>query len=389
MHDILIKSGRVIDPANNIDAPMDVAIDGGKIVSVAKNIPAAEGNKVIDARGKIVTPGLIDIHAHVCDSVVKNGAPVDVAGVRQGVTTIVDAGSAGQVNFPAFPKFIIPKARTTVYCFLHIGSTGLALQPELKGPWEVDPAETEATVRAYPDLIKGIKIRLVGAYVGTNGLELFKTAKKVAKNCGLPIMVHIGDTERKVPASLTREFLPLMEKGDILSHGFTAKQGSTMLEDGRFIPEFKAAIERGMIFDIAHGRFNCSYDVARRGMAQGIIPDTISSDLTLQSLKFKVFGLTVTMSKFLDLGLSLKQVVTMTTINPAKALGIASEKGSLTPGKDADVSILELLPGKWQLIDAENEVLTAKELISPYLTVKAGKVVLPKISARPENLASA
>lgn len=387
MHDLLIKGGRVVDPANNIDAPMDVAVDGDKIASVAKNIPATEGKKVIDAKGKIVTPGLIDMHAHVCDSVVKNGAPVDIAGVRQGVTTIVDAGSAGQVNFPAFPKFIIPKARTTVYCFLHISSTGLALQPELKGPWEVDPAETAAVVKAYPGLIKGIKIRLVGAYVGTNGLELFKTAKKVAKDCGLPIMVHIGDTECKVPASLTREFLPLMEKGDILSHGFTAKQGSTMRADGTFIPEFKAALERGMIFDIAHGRYNLSYEVARRGLAQGIMPDTISSDLTLQSLAFKVYGLFVTMSKFLGLGLSLNQVVAMTTINPAKVMGIAGRKGSLSRGKDADISILELVPGKWQLIDAENEVMTAKELIMPRLTVKAGKVVLPKLVALPENLA--
>ncbi len=387
MHDILIKGGRVIDPANNIDAPMDVAVDSDKIASVAKNIPATQGKKVIDAKGKLVTPGLIDMHAHVCDSVVKNGAPVDIAGVRQGVTTIVDAGSAGQVNFPAFPKFIIPKARTTVYCFLHIGSTGLALQPELKGPWEVDPAETTATVKAYPGLIKGIKIRLVGAYVATNGLELFKTAKKVAKDCGLPIMVHIGDTECKVPASLTREFLPLMEKGDILSHGFTAKQGSTMTGGGQFIPEFKAAIERGMIFDIAHGRYNCSYDVARRGLEQGIIPDTISSDLTLQSLTFKVYGLFVTMSKFLGLGLSLNQVVAMTTINPARVMGIAERKGSLGRGKDADVSILELVPGKWQLIDAENEVMTAKELIMPRLTIKAGKVILPKLVALPENLA--
>lgn len=387
MYDLLVKGGRVIDPANKLDALMDVAINGRKIAAVAKNIPEKDGKKVLDARGKIVTPGLIDMHTHVYDGGVKSGAPIDAAGVRQGVTTVVDAGSAGQAIFPAFPKFVIPKARTTVYCFLHICSTGLALQPEPGWAGQIDPAATTAMVKAYPGLIKGIKIRLVGDYLAREGLATFKIAKKVATDCGLPIMVHIGDTDCKVPASLTREFLPLMEKGDILSHGFTAKQGSTMLEGGKFIPEFKAAIDRGMIFDIAHGRYNFSYVVARSGLAQGIIPDTISSDITAPSLSFKVFGLPVTMSKFLALGLSLNQVIAMTTINPAKILGIAGEKGSLSPGKDADVSILELVPGKWQLIDAENEVMTAKELLSPYLTVKAGKVVLPKIFARPENLA--
>jgi dihydroorotase len=387
MYDLLVKGGRVIDPANKRDGLMDVAVNGRNIAAVAKNIPEKDARKVLDARGKIVTPGLIDMHCHVYDGGVKNGAPIDTAGVRQGVTTVVDAGSAGQAIFPAFPKFVIPRARTSVYCFLHICSTGQAIQPEPGWAGQIDPSATTAMVKAYPGLIKGIKIRLVGDYLAKEGLATFKIAKKVAKDCGLPIMVHIGDTDCKVPASLTREFLPLMEKGDILSHGFTAKQGSTMLEGGKFVPEFKAAIDRGMIFDIAHGRFNCSYAVARNGLAQGIIPDTISSDITLQSLAFKVFGLTVTISKFLTIGLTLNQVITMTTINPAKALGIDGEKGSFAPGKDADISILEFIPGKWQLIDAENEVLTAKELVTPFLTVIAGKVVLPKIFARPENAA--
>ncbi len=383
MYDLLIKGGRVIDPAQDTDAVMDVAVNGDKIAAVSRDIPAAEGSKVIDAKGKVVTPGLIDLHCHVYDGVCQNGAPVDAAGVRQGVTTVVDAGSAGQAIFPAFPKFVIPKARTTVYCFLHISSTGQALQTELKGPWEVDPAATAAMVKAYPGLIRGIKIRLVGEYVAKEGLNLFKTAKKVAKDNGLPVMVHIGDTENFAPASLTREFLPLMEKGDILSHGFTARQGSTLQGDGVFVPEFKDALARGMIFDIAHGRFNFSYDVYRRGIAAGIMPDTISSDLTSRSMTATVWGLPVTMSKFLGLGLSLNRVIAMTTVNPAKAIGIAGEKGSLRPGMDADISILELVPGKWQLPDAEKQVLVANELIMPRLTVKAGKVVLPKLVALP------
>ncbi|MFH1639297.1 MAG: amidohydrolase/deacetylase family metallohydrolase [Chloroflexota bacterium] len=385
MYDILIKDGRVIDPAQGIDAVMDIAINQDRIALVSRNIPAGDGRKFIDAQGMIVAPGLIDMHCHVFDSVARNGVAVDTAGVRQGVTTVVDAGSAGQAVFAAFPKYIIPTARTSVFCFLHLGSLGLCLQPELREEAEIDTAAAGQVISSYPELIRGIKLRLVGDLVARNGLEIFKTAKKLAADFHLPVMVHIGDTACQVPASLTREFLPLMEKGDILSHVFTARQGSTMCPDGTFIPELGAALARGVIFDIAHGRYNMSYDVARKGIAQGIIPHVISSDLTSFSVPGPVYGLTATMSKLLALGLSLNQVITMTTINPARAINIADRKGSLKPGTDADVSILKMVPGKWRLPDAEKKILTATQLIMPEVTVKAGKVIQPKMAALPEQ----
>ncbi len=386
MYDLIIKGGRVIDPAQNLDAKLDIGVNGDKITALIKDIPAKESSKVIDASGSIVTPGLIDLHCHVDDGVIRNGAEVDIAGVRQGVTTVVDAGSAGEANFPALPKYVIAKARTSVFCFLHISSLGQSLQPEPSEMREINPEATASVIKAYPELIKGVKLRLVGSLIAQKGLEIFKTAKNVAKYLKLPIMVHIGDALNLVPPALTRKVLPLMEKGDILSHVFTAKQGSAMLPDGTFIPELKEAMERGVIFDIAHGRNNFSYEVARQAMAQGIMPTTISSDVTSLSLTGPVYGLTVTMSKFLALGLDLKQVITMTTINPARGINEADKIGSLKPDMTADVSILELQSGKWKLIDAEKQVLETTELLVPKLTIKAGRVALPRLVALPERV---
>lgn len=384
MYDIVIKGGRVIDPAQNIDAVTDVAINNDKIASVSKDIPPLDAKQVIDATGKIVTPGLIDMHCHVCDSI-KLGTEPDTAGVRQGVTTVVDAGSAGEAIFPAFPKYIIPKARTSIFCFLHISSLGLSIHPELRELEEINVEATKSAVESHPGLIKGIKIRLVGPLMARNGLEIFKTTKKLAKNLNLPIMVHVGDIERQVPASLTGEILPIMEKGDILSHIYTGRQGSPMLPDGNFIPEFRAASERGIVFDVASGRNNMTYEVARQGLAQRILPYVISSDLTCATVSGPVYGLTAMMSRFLTLGLTLNQVVTMTTINPARAINIADKKGSLKQRMDADVSILEVKSGKWNLEDAKRQILTVDQLIIPRLTVKAGKTVLPKMVAITEQ----
>lgn len=385
MFDLVIKGGRVIDPAQGIDAVMDVAINSDKIAAVSRDVPSKDARKVINAAGKIVTPGLIDMHCHVYDSVVKIGTEPDTAGVRQGVTTVVDAGTAGEAIFNAFPKYIIPKARTSVFCFLHISSLGLSIHPELREPGEINLEATKSSVESHQGLIKGIKIRLVGPLMARNGLEVFKTTKKVAKDLNLPIMVHIGDIERQVPAFLTGEILPIMEKGDILSHIYTGRQGSAMLPDGNFIPELRAALERGVVFDVASGRNNMTYEVARRGLAQGILPYVISSDLTCATVSGPVYGLTAMMSRFLTLGLTLNQVVTMTTINPARAINVADRKGSLKPGTDADVSILEVVSGRWDLQDAKKQILTINQLIIPRLTIKAGKTVLPKMVAIPKQ----
>jgi dihydroorotase len=213
-----------------------------------------------------------------------------------------------------------------------------------------------------------------------------KIAKKVAKNFSLPTMVHIGDINKQVSPALTQEFLPLMEPGDILSHVFTAKFGGTLRPDGMVLPQLKDAMERGVILDIAHGRFNFSFEVAKKGMTQGVFPTTLSTDLSTMSLSGPVYGLTVTMSKFLALGLDLKEVIEMTTIKPARALSIDDKKGSLKPGMDADVSILELLSGVWKLEDSEQQTIKVTRLLAPVMAIKLGQPICSQPAAQPQPI---
>jgi dihydroorotase len=240
------------------------------------------------------------------------------------------------------------------------------------------------TVEANRDIIKGIKLRLVGNLVASRGIEVVKMAKKVAKDVKLPVMIHIGDSENKVSPTLTQEMLPLLEAGDILSHVFTARFGGTLRPDWTVMPELREAMVRGVVLDIAQGRFNFSYDVARKGMEQGILPATLSTDLTTLSLTGPTYGLGVIMSKFLGLGLDLKQVIAKTTINPARALHIEDKKGSLKPGMDADVSILELLSGTWELFDSEKQPLRVNKLLKPVMAVKSGQPIPSQPVAWPQ-----
>lgn len=377
MYDLLIKGGRVIDPAQNIDGLMDVAVSGGEIAGIMPTIPHQGVGNTIDATGKIVTPGLIDLHTHVYDGFLNNGANPDVVGVNQGVTTVVDGGSAGYALFGGFPRYVIPAARTTVYCFLHIGSFGLAVMPELCTADEINTDATEAVIANYPELIRGVKLRIVGKLIASEGIDVVRTAQKTAKKFHLPLMIHIGDRNRWISPSLTRELLPLLEEGDILSHFCTGQSGSLLGEDGRAVPELAEASKRGVVLDVANGINNFSYSTARKMMEQGFLPTTLSTDVTRTSVTGPAYGLTVTMSKFLELGLSIEEMVAMTTINPARAIRIDDRKGSLKPGMDADISILEINPGRWPLPDSHEDIINITRLIRPFMTVKAGATIPP------------
>lgn len=386
MYDLVIKGGRLIDPAQGLDNRLDVAISGDKIALVAEAIPPSQGRQTLEATNKIVTPGLIDMHTHIYSYVFKYAVEPDVAGVRQGVTTVVDGGSAGEAIFAAIPKYIIPRSRTTVFCFLHLGSQGLTLMPELRDREEINLEAIASVIESYRDLIKGIKVRLVGNVVAGAGVEVVRMAQQAARRFGLPVMVHIGDIKKQVPPNLTREVLRIMEKGDILTHVYTPAHGGVLRPDGTFVPELREAIERGVVIDSAMGTYNFSYAIARKGLAQGILPRTISTDLTTTSVNGPVYGLTVTMSKFMALGLDLKSVVEKTTIGPATVLGIHNRKGSLKPGMDADVSVLEVSSGAWQTEDAAKETLTFTRLLVPSVTVKAGQLIPGDPVSRPRPI---
>jgi len=377
MYDSLIKGGRVIDPAQKLDDKFDIAVSKGKIVKVAKDIPSKQSKQVVDAGGKIVTPGLIDIHCHVFDMIKKINSGPDYAGVNQGVTTVVDAGSAGEQTFPAFPRYIIPSARTRVFVFLFLASPGLAISA-MRDRVDLNPDAIAATIESNRQIIKGIKLGLSGAAVESGGIEVVKMAKNVAKKFDLPIMVHIGDFRKKVSPTLTQECLRLMEKGDILSHVYTAKYGGILDQDGIIFPELKEAANKGIVFDVSpggEGLPNFSFAVARKVMAQGIFPTTLSSDITQKTTSGPGFGLTAIMSIFLTLGLKLEQIVEMTTINSARALKADDIIGTLKPGMDADISILEVISGKWKFEDYEHETLEINKLIVPRATIKSGQLI--------------
>ncbi len=339
-----------------------------------------------NAKDKIVTPGIIDLHCHVAGSLLTMSVTPDTAGVNQGVTTVIDAGSTGEAIFGGFPQYVIPSSRTRVFCFLHLSSQGLAVMPELSDWDEINPEATASTIDSHRDLIKGIKLRLVGNIVARDGIRVVETAKKIAKQFGMPIMIHIGDLKKQVSPTLTQEVLPLLESGDILSHVYTAKYGSALRPDGKVLSELKEAMEKGVILDTALGKNNFSFEVARRFMDQGILPTTLSTDLGAHNLHHPVYGMTVTMSKFLSLGLNLNQVVKMSTINTARAIGEEDRLGSLRSQADADISISQIRSGKWRLEDSEQESIEVDKLIVPIMVIKKGQIISVKPDAQPKMI---
>ena len=384
MYDLLIKGGRVIDPAQKVDGVLDVAINGQKIALVAKDISPAEGRQVLNAKGKIVTPGLIDMHCHIFDSIHGISIEPDIAGVKQGVTTVADGGSTGQATFRAFLKYIIPPSKSAVFCFLHLCSLGQLLTPELRD-WEgIDLDAIKAVVNSNREIIKGIKLRLVGNIVASDGPKVIKITRELARSLGLPMMVHIGDPGELVPPELTQELLGVMDAGDILTHVFTSKQGGILRPDDTVLPELREAMDRGIVMEVAHGRNNFSFAVARKCMDQGILPTVLSTDINTLCLNGPVFGLAAVMSKFMALGLSLDEVVEMSTINPACALGIDNRAGSLQCGMDADVSILELNSGKWEMEDSIGQTMLTTSLLTPRTTIKSGLVIPAEPAAWPQ-----
>jgi dihydroorotase len=386
MYDIVIKDGRVIDTAQELDGIMDIAVNGQKISAVSSSISASEGKQIIDAKGRIVTPGLIDMHCHIFDSIHDISIEPDVAGVQQGVTTVADGGSTGHATFKAFPKYIIPPSKTTVFCFLHLSSLGQLLTPELSDWREVDLDATREIVTVYRGLIKGIKLRLVGKLAASEGPKVIKMTKDLARSLGLPVMVHIGDSQKQVPANLTSALLDELEKGDILTHVFTSKQGGIIDQNEIVLPQVKRALERGVIAEVAHGRNNLNYDVARKSMSQGIKPTVLSTDINIGCLNGPVFGQTVLMAKFMALGLSLQEVIKMSTISPAIALDIQKAKGTLKKGMDADISIFELKTGKWNLKDSDDNSLIVTSMLNPYITLKLGQVIPAQPAAWPQPI---
>jgi dihydroorotase len=278
MFDLVLKGGRVVDPSSGLDGVLDVAVENGTIAKVAASIAPAETARVIEVAGAIVTPGLIDLHAHVFEGINRTGVNPDLAGVYSGVTTLVDAGSAGAATFGGW-RHILPQCHTEVVPFLHICQTGLATLPDIISEKSVNLADTLKVATEHKGLIHGIKARMVSPALEIMGMEMPRLAKRAAREAGIKLMVHIGDTEKRYDPKVIHPLLSLLEQGDILTHYFTPNPGGVLDGNGKLVAEAREANDRGVWFDTAHGRMNFSFDVGRRIIEQGLRPHCISTDL--------------------------------------------------------------------------------------------------------------
>ena len=387
MTDLLLKGGEVIDPSQDIRAKLDVAVTDGVISAVAPDIDPAGAARVINADGNIVIPGMIDLHTHVYEGVNQNGINPDLAGVRSGVTTVLDAGSAGCYTFGGFPSYVVPRAKTNIFCMLHISRVGLSYQPDTSRREDIDLEETVNVIKANRPLIQGVKIRAVGPGVPRMGVEMVRLAKQAATEGGVRLMVHIGDRSIAggdgTEPTITRQLLPLLDNGDIITHLFSGNPGRIIDNDGTVIQEILEAQARGVFLDTAHGRQNFSFDVAKAALDQGVQPRSISTDMTPPGRMNTVHSMTEMLARFMALGFSLEDVIRMTTTNPAQALGMEDTLGSLAVGRTADISVLKEETGDWLFHDTEGGTLRGDKALVPIVTIKDGEAFSPDWGPRP------
>jgi dihydroorotase len=374
-YDLLVKGGRVVDPAQRLSEECDVAIAGGKIARVAKNIPETAAQKVLDARGKIVTPGLVDIHVHVYEGVAPLGIPADPNCVAKGVTSVVDAGSAGAHTFPGFRRYVINVADTRVYALLNISVVGQSATSmennygELLDLRYANPKLAIRTIEKNRDVILGIKIRLTRNLAGDHDLAALRLAREAADAVRLPVMVHIGGTYSPLP-----DILALLKKGDVVTHCFRGGEGGILDEKDRILPEVRRAVEDGVHLDVGHGGGSFSFHTAEIALKQELLPGTISSDVHQYNVEGPVFDLATTLSKFLYLGLTLDQVIERVTTNPANTFAFPRGLGTLREGADADVAVFDLVEGRFEFFDTQSQKRIGHLKLVPVATVIAGRV---------------
>ncbi|PBC35895.1 hypothetical protein CJ178_31140 [Rhodococcus sp. ACPA4] len=369
-HDIILRGGNVFESTTGTFRTSDIAIKGRHIARIAQDI-AGTATHVVDCRGKIVSPGLVDMHTHVYDGVFEKSVPVVEAHLRRGVVAVADAGSFGCSNFEGFRRYIVEDSPCRVVGFVNISSVGLSNMEvsEFASPAAVMQDKTIAVGKDYPDIVKGVKVRLSRSQAAETPLEYLRAAIEVGESIGKAVMVHFGET-----ACSIEEVLDELRPGDILTHSFHGKSAG-LLDGGRLNEAALAARERGVLFDVGHGTTQLAYRVARIALEQGFYPDTIGSDLSLRNWREPAYDLLTVMSKMIALGMPLSDALVASTIRPAELLGISVDGyGVLAEGGMASITVLEQLTEPDILPDASDDRLPVKRL-EPVLVVNRGELV--------------
>lgn len=374
MYDLVIKDGHVVDPHSGINHVCDVAFQDGNIAAVEPEISTESARSIISAQGKLVTPGLVDIHTHIYWGGTSLG--VDPCGVcsKSGTTTFVDAGSSGAGNFPGFRQFIAEPTTLNVFAFLNISFAGIFgfTAEEVVGECNdlrlLNIKECEKTVAANRDMIVGIKVRVGAEAGGASGVKPLRLAREVADRLELPVMAHLD-----MPPPSLGEVMALMQPGDILTHCYRPEPNCIVSTEGEVEEEIISAKKRGILFDVGHGMGSFSFTVAKKMIKLGLYPDTISSDIHHWSVDGPAHDVLHTASKFLLLGMPLDQVISRITCAPANAIRRPG-LGRLSPGCRADAVILEEEHGEFVFTDALNHQMTSDRRLRPHTIVLNGKV---------------
>ena len=378
-YSLLIKGGRVVDPKDNIDTEMDVAIDKGRISAIAHDINPINADKVVDARGLYIVPGMIDIHTHVFHGI-KNGdnlcngsasAIADSFSFRSGVTTIVDAGSSGWRNFPIFKRNVIDKSKTRIYAFLNIEGFGMRGEPFEQDTTDMDPEMAASIAKKYRQDIVGIKI----AHFEESEWLALDSAEKAGRLASLPVMVDFGSSSR--PLSLKTLCTRHLRPGDIFTHCFAEVRGRESIVDTatkKIAPYLQLARKKGIDFDVGYGKISFDFSQALPAVHTGFYPSSISTDMQSPERGDTVKNLLNIMSRFLAMGMPLREIIASCTMNPAREIR-HEELGGIAPGTVADLAILELEKGKFSFFDRRRQMVQGDERFRCRMTIRQGEIV--------------
>ena len=363
-----------MDPAQKVHQRRDIAFKDGLVAEVAERIDTASAATVVDVPGKLITPGLIDLHGHFYHGASSSAVHADRTCLASGTTTGVDAGSAGCLNYGAMRDYVFPAHRTRLLAFLHIGGVGLSANRALGGALHdmriIDVDQTADAIKDNPGFLFGVKVRMhFNAVARWNAHTAMKLAREAADQSGSRLMVHVSGTPIPLP-----EVLEFLGPGDISTHAFNGNPESILDEQGKVRPEARAAADRGVVMDVAHAGVHCDVEVVKAALDQGFFPSTISTDIHNAPPERTVYLMNDLASKFHAMGLPLEDAVAASTSRPAQVLGLQESVGSLAPGMCGDAAVFDLREGRFVWHDSAGHSVDGKVRLDTFMTVRAGAV---------------